>query len=293
MPADERSAFVDSVNAALTAQEEAMPEGQPHRKAKSRALDLLGLHFKTLGRVVYLAEELSVLYPDEPGFAPDILAVLDVPQPADDERMAWVVADEGKGLDLVLEVLHAGNRKKDLTDNVERYARLGIPEYFVYDRGQQRLYGYRLPPGARRYTPIVPQGGRYHTAVLGLDFAIEDGRLRVFHGSSELFGTDDLIARLHKMVDDLGARAEAEAARAEQEAARAEQEAIRARDEAARAAQAIAGLRATILAAAEARGAAIGDHARQRVEACDDLVTLQTWLLAIVTGGDADAVIGR
>ena len=198
-----------------------MSEGRPHKKAKTRAIDLLGLHFKAMGRLIYLAEEMAVMYPGEVSFTPDVMAVVDVPQPDDDERMAWVVADEGRGIDLVLEVLHAGNRKKDLTDNVERYARLGIPEYFVYDRGQQRLYGYRLPPGARRYTPIVPQGGRYHTAVLGLDFAIEDGRLRVFHGSSELFGTDDLIARLHKMVDDLGARAEAEAARAEQEIGRA------------------------------------------------------------------------
>ncbi len=43
-------------------------------------------------------------------------------------------------------------------DNVERYARLGIPEYFVYDRKRQDLRGYRLPsPEARRYQRIVPQ----------------------------------------------------------------------------------------------------------------------------------------
>ena len=280
-----RAAFVLAVNAALVSEKEAMPEGQPHRKAKSRALDLLGLHFKTLGRVVYLAEELSVIYPGEPGFAPDILAVLDVPQPEDDERMAWVVADEGRGLDLVLEVLHAGDRKKDLTENVERYARLGIPEYFVYDRGRQRLHGYRLPPGARRYAPIVPQSGRYHAATLALDFAIEDGRLRVFHGSAELFGTEDLIARLNKMISHLAACADEASARADEASARAD-------EASARADQAVVGLRASIIAVAAARGASIGDRARRRVEACDDPATLQAWLLALVTGGDADAVIG-
>jgi Uma2 family endonuclease len=54
-----------------------------------------------------------------------------------------VVAEEQRGLDFVLEVLHLGNRKKDLVDNVERYARLRIPEYFVYDRARQQILGYR------------------------------------------------------------------------------------------------------------------------------------------------------
>jgi len=56
--------------------------------------------------------------------------------------------------------------------------------------------------------------------------------------------------------------------------------------------EAVVGLRASIIAVAAARGASIGDRARRRVEACDDPATLQAWLLALVTGGDADAVIG-
>jgi hypothetical protein len=31
---------------------------------------MLGLHFKTLGRVVYLAEEMAVMYPGEGGLLP-------------------------------------------------------------------------------------------------------------------------------------------------------------------------------------------------------------------------------
>ena len=39
------------------------------------------------------------MYPGERTFTPDLLAVLDVaqPDPDEDRRMAWVVADEGKG----------------------------------------------------------------------------------------------------------------------------------------------------------------------------------------------------
>src|SRR4051812_4474593 len=80
-----------------------MSESRIHKKAKSRAVDALVLHFKATGRVAYVAEEMAVLYPGEKPFSPDVLAVLDVEEPEDDQRMSWVVADEGKGLDLVIE----------------------------------------------------------------------------------------------------------------------------------------------------------------------------------------------
>ena len=52
-----------------------------------------------------------MVYPGEPVFTPDVLAVLGVTEPEDDPRLAWVVADEGKGLDLVIEVLHRRPRR--------------------------------------------------------------------------------------------------------------------------------------------------------------------------------------
>jgi Uma2 family endonuclease len=259
----ERESFLVKVLDALSDPRSAMTEGRPHKKAKTRALDLLGLHFKAMGRVVYLAEEMAVMYPGEESFSPDVLAVLDVPQPEDDERMAWVVADEGKGLDLALEVLHHGNRNKDLVENVERYARLGIPEYFVYDRARQQIHGYRLPAmGARRYQRIVPQSGRYTSNVLGLDLAIQGGTLRFFQGMAELFGSADLIGRLTGMVEDLEAKADEAEAKVE---------------------QALSGLRAGVLAALEARAISCSEEARARVMNCDDPSTLQRWLLRALT----------
>ena len=59
-------------------------------------------------------------------------------------RDKWVVSAEGKGLDWVLEVHVGGDRKKDAERNVARYARLGIPEYFLYDGASNRLTAYRL-----------------------------------------------------------------------------------------------------------------------------------------------------
>ena len=265
-----RQALLERINASLSDPVRAMTEGRRHKKAKTRALDALGLHFGAIGRTMYLAEEMAVLYPGEPVFSPDLLAVADVAEPEDDARMAWVVADEGKGLDLVLEVLHHGDRKKDLVDNVERYAGLGIPEYFVYDRLSQRIHGYRLPDAsARRYRRIVPQFGRHTSTVLGLDLAIERGTLRFFYGLAELPGTSDLIGRLNGMVADLEARAD-EAATQVEEARQA--------------------LRNAIAASLGARGVSCSEADRERLASCTDLSQLQRWLVQAMSGGTAEEV---
>jgi Uma2 family endonuclease len=260
MTPDERERLMIKVNDSLSDPHRTMSEGRPHKKAKARAIDVLGLHFHAIGRVVYLAEEMSVMYPGEEVFSPDVLAVLDVPQPADDPRLSWVVVEEKKGLDFVLEVLHRGDRKKDLVDNVERYARLGIPEYFIYDRARQQIHGYRLVgAGTKRYQRIMPQVGRYTSLVLGLDMVIQEGALRFFYGIGELIGSDDLIGRLSGMVGALEAKAEEAETKAEQALA--------------------AGLRQGILAVLDARGIACPDEAHERLMSCEDPATLQRWLL--------------
>ena len=260
MSLEERESYLVRVLDALSDPSLAMSEGRPHKKAKSQAIDALGLYFRSLGRDVYLGEEMAVVYPGEPPLSPDLLAVVDVAEPEDDARLAWVVADEGRGLDWVLEVLHRGDRNKDLVENVERYAALGIPEYFVYDRRDEKIHGYRLPsPDARRYQRIVPQYGRHRSSVLGLDLGLEAGRLKFFHGTAELIGSSELIDRLHRIAASLEAkadRAQAEADRAEAETHRAQAEADRAQAEADRA---LEGMRLAVVALLGARGLACPD----------------------------------
>lgn len=230
------------------------PEGDPHRIPKERALDALGEHFRRLGRRLYLSSELPVYYPAERVFAPDVIAVLDV-EPH--ERDRWLVSAEGKGIDLAIEIVVAGSRQKDFADNVGRYARLGIPEYFVFAPKEERLVGYRLSdegngPGAGgQYQPILPQGGRWSSRVLGLELAMEGGRLRFFHGSAPLQQSCEIIAHLSRMVNDATLRheelvqaLESARQRAESEAQRAESEAQRAESEAQRAERLAAKLRA-------------------------------------------------
>jgi Uma2 family endonuclease len=283
----------------------AMSEGRRHKKAKSRVIDALGLHFGAIGRAVYLAEEMAVLYPGEAVFTPDVLAVLGVVEPEDDARMAWVVADERKGLDLVIEVLHHGNRNKDLVDNVERYARLGIPEYFVYDRLHQRIYGYRLPDErSRRYQRIVPQFGRHASGVLGLDLAIEGGTLRFFYGIAELPGTADLLGRLNRIVTELEARADEaqaqiqevteQATQAQVQVTQAQAQAAQAQAQVtqaqAQATQALAALREGIAALLGARGIVCSTEVQTRLSSCSDAATLQRWLFKAMTTSTEEEV---
>jgi len=189
------------------------PEGDRHQLPKERSKLTLKEYFRRRGRSVYLGSELPVYYPDEPMIAPDLIAVLDV---EDHPRDHWVVSHEGRGLDLALEIHVKGDRKKDYETNVERFARLGIPEYFLYDPPAHRLIGYRLSDAGASYEPIVPQSGLWRSEVLGLELSLEGGRLQFNEpGGGVLLDPSEWIDRLRHMVDEAVDRAEEEARRAE------------------------------------------------------------------------------
>lgn len=241
MSVSARDAHVLAVQEAITAAQ--MGQGRPHATSKAGIMQVLGDFFERIGRRIYLASELPVLYPGERAFEPDILAVRDLEDPGEaDARMAWVVADEGRGPDLAMEILYRGSAQKDLVRNVAWYARLGIPEYFVYDRRRQRLHGYRLPPGARQYQSIPVRRGRLWSEVLELEVGIVERRLRFFVGEAMVPDARELIGRLDAMmaeseqrIEGLEALAAAEsAARVAEAAARVEAEALAASESAAR-----------------------------------------------------------
>jgi hypothetical protein len=203
-----------------------------------------------------------------------------VEEPEDDERMSWVVSDEGKGLDLVIEVLHKGDRDKDLVQNVERYAHLGIPEYFVYDRGRQQIHGFHLSapsssggppkiPAAGRYQRIVPQLGHYRSRVLGLDLAIIGNALRFLAGEAVLPGSADVLRRIQGMMGSLESKAE---------------QAEEARD----ATQARA-----VLTVLRVRGIAVADTERARILAETDVERLERWLEKAVAVGSLAEVLAE
>jgi hypothetical protein len=221
LSAEERAAVVASLPSEFPVSEQAVPEGDPHYEAKSRTRETLRGYFSRIGRKVYLACELPVYYPGEPMFAPDVMAVVEVET---HPRMSWVVSHEKKGLDLALEVHVSGDWRKDLQRNVEHYARLGIQEYWVFDRKHLRLSGWRLGEDGR-YRQRVPQHGFYQSEVLGLELQVEDERLRFYMGRAPLPEADEMIATLEQMVERVEARsAELEQHLAEEQRLRAEEQ---------------------------------------------------------------------
>ncbi|MCY1018428.1 Uma2 family endonuclease [Pyxidicoccus sp. MSG2] len=205
MTPEEQARVYAAIPGWVTDAEMSPPEGDRHFLPKVRALDTLKGHFGRERRRVYLACELPVYYPDERRFAPDLLVVMDADSHVRDK---WMVSAEGKGLDVVLEVHVGGLRKKDAVQNVERYARLGIPEYFIYDGGRQTLWGYRLASTkSRKYVPIKPVDGRLPSKRLGLEIQAEGDRLRFYENNVQIPESAELIDQLHKLTEGLQRRA--------------------------------------------------------------------------------------
>ncbi len=191
-------------------------EGDFHRIPKEEIRDQLSTYFRRRRRNIYLSSEISIYYPNEPRFAPDVIAVLDVdPHP----RNHWVVDEENRGLDFVLEVHAHGSAPKDYEVNVERYARLGISEYFIFEPAlpgrAPALTAYRLTGSSRQYEQKSPIDDRHYSAVLDLDLAIDlDGRLRFYTGNVALPLSAETLTRLDAAVRAATVRSHADHARA-------------------------------------------------------------------------------
>ncbi len=164
---------------------------------------------------------------------PDLLVAFGVDPEAYRRSNAYVISEQGKAPDFVLEVASRSTGRVDVGEKRDDYARLGITEYWRFDETGEyhgaRLAGDRLVEG--RYEPIpietvsdgVLQG---YSPALNLYLRWEGGAL-VFHDPA----TGRPIASLE---DERQARAEAEA-HAEAQQVRADTEQVRADTEQARA----------------------------------------------------------
>ena len=248
MSAEERAEVVESLPSEISweqwAQVAALPEGDLHTHACREASLALGDYFTRARTRVYVGSNLGIYYPGEHVFSPDVLVVKDVEGHL---RQRWVVSTEGKGLDWVLEVHAGGDRKKDTVRNIELYARLRIPEYFIYDRGRQRLDGFRLASSqATSYQPIEPHNGRYDSVMLGLTLEIVEGHLRFWADGEMLPHHEELVSRL-----DVETRRREDAEQRLQEESRRREEESRRREDAERR---LAALQAVLKGLKEGRG---------------------------------------
>ena len=185
---------------------------------------------------------------------PDLLIAFDVDPEAFRRSNAYIISEQGKPPDFVLEIASRSTGRVDVTDKRDTYAALGIPEYWRFDETGafhgDKLAGDRLEQGTYRSIPIatleegVLQG---YSRVLDMDLRWEAGQLKWHDPETgrHIDTFDDLKARLHQervysdrerdRADTERARAETERDRADTERARAETERDRADRERARA----------------------------------------------------------
>ena len=167
--------------------------------------------------------------------APDIFVSFGVPNR---KRLSYVVWEEGKPPDFVLEILSRSTWRRDVGEKKTIYEGMGIREYWTFDpTGDYQdppLLGYRLVD--RAFEPIEAVPGsllKYDSAVLGLTLYVEDGVFRMKDPETgEYLLSPTELSEANRTAAD--ARRWAEAARRREEAARHQADAARRREEAAR-----------------------------------------------------------
>ena len=168
--------------------------------------------------------------------APDVYVVIGVPGHLRDSYLLW---NEPKAPDFVLEATSASTRREDVGHKREVYTALGVAEYFLYDpRGEYLtppLKGYTLDDGRYRPLPamtVLPsRGAAIRSKVLGLEFRDrrDEQMLRLRDSSTGRdFPTYEELDEAHETAE--AARRTAEAARRAAEARVAELE-VRLRDQ--------------------------------------------------------------
>ena len=149
------------------------------------ALHLGGPDTTIVGSDLYITRVPTGELPDMSGVPyPDLMVAFNVDPDAYLARNGYVISEQGKPPDFVLEVASRSTGRRDTIDKRVIYAELGIPEYWRFDETGQyhgtRLAGDRLVDG--QYVPIaideLPYGSlQGHSIVLNVDLRWTDGQL--------------------------------------------------------------------------------------------------------------------
>lgn len=196
-----------------------MGETDVHRAWMIRIYDLLSYRYR--GEQVYVGSDLLLYYTEgrpTDYLVPDDFVVLDSdPGP----RRTFQTWKEQRVPSVVIEVTSKWTRREDEVFKPRTYARIGVPELFLYDPTgdylRPSLQGYRLSEGT--YTRIEPSStGDFECQELGLLLRLDAGRLVM----------QDAATRQVLLTEAEAERAAREEERAGREAERAAREAAEA-----------------------------------------------------------------
>ena len=155
-----------------------MAESDVHARCMMYVVHALRSHFSRGGRENVYVSTNSFLYYEQGNpravVAPDVYVVFGAPGHLRDSYLLW---NEPKAPDFVLEATSKSTRREDVGRKRDVYAALGVTEYFLYDPRAEyltpALQGYRLEGGRYRPLPTMTglpdRGTTMRSEVLGLE----------------------------------------------------------------------------------------------------------------------------
>jgi Uma2 family endonuclease len=159
-----------------------MPETDWHRILMCTLIDTLIRHFA--GQRVYTSGNLLLFYEEgnrRRHVSPDVFVVRGIDHYPRPNYLVW---DEGKAPEFVIELTSSTTRTNDLTTKRDLYRDvLRVKEYFLFDPFgdylEPRLQGYRLR--GEQYVAIRPRDGRLPSRITGLHLERSGDDLRLWN----------------------------------------------------------------------------------------------------------------
>ena len=202
-----------------------MAESEIHRKLMVTLIETLEDWFADNDSVC-VSGNLLVFYDEgdkRKHVSPDVFVVSGVGNHLRENYLIW---QEGRGLDLVIELTSKTTRREDTTTKRRLYrSKIGVQEYFLFDPLEEYLtpsfQGFRRV--GTRFQPIRAVDGRLPSQVLGLHLEREGKRLRFYNPiTKQWLPTPIEKARAETVAERTQKEAERERAEAERERAEAE-----------------------------------------------------------------------
>ena len=199
-----------------------MAETDWHRDLMTTLIAILKMWYAKVRRV-YVSGNLLLYYVrgnKRKQVSPDVFVVRGVSK---QKRLYYLLWEEGKSPEMIIELTSKSTRKEDLDTKFNLYQDiLKVQEYFLFDPFAEYLNpplrGYRLSDG--KYLPIEPVAGRFPSEVLRLHLERDGMMLRFYDPATGkwLLTPDESLAE--EKAARLRAEAEAERLRQELEALR-------------------------------------------------------------------------
>jgi Uma2 family endonuclease len=183
-----------------------MAETDWHRILMTLLIEMLSEHFAQQ-RKVYVSGNLLLFYEEgnrRQHVSPDVFVVRGVEKRLRPNYLVW---QEGRAPQVVIELTSSSTRREDLTTKMALYRdTLQVREYFLFDPYgdylDPPLQGYRLRQG--QYRPIRPAAGRLPSQVLGLHLERDGESVHLWNPATggRLLSNQDLRRRAEQMVQE-------------------------------------------------------------------------------------------